>query len=152
MITIDTSQLLSYYQTRTGQSGGSATAAGVSTAGKRYAPTPPWDPAAKVPRSSALVQSVMAGRSFINEGAAQLDLPGASADYRKLFALYQGLNALSGLAGAAGAKGVSALDLHRTQQVFARGLAETSAYLQGLDLDKIRLTAGTVDTAIRSCR
>ena len=150
MITIDTSQLLSYYQTRTGQTGGAATGGGLPTAGKRYAPTPPWDPSAKVPRSSALVQSVMAGRSFINEGAAQLDLPGASSDYRKLFALYQGLNALSGLAGAAGAKGISALDLRRTQEVFARGLAETNAYLQGLDLEKIRLTAGSVDSAIRS--
>lgn len=150
MTTIDTSQLLSYYQSRTGQTGGSVATAGAGAAAKRYAPTPPWDPAAKVPRSSALVQSVMAGRSFINEGAAQLDLPGASSDYRKLFALYQGLNALSGLTNAAGAKGVSALDLRRTQEVFARGLAETNAYLQGLDLDKIRLTAGTVDTTIKS--
>ena len=148
MTSIDSSLLLNLFQPSAGGQGSPARAP--AAAPVRYAPTPPWDPTAKVQRSSALVQSVLAGRNFINEGSAQLDLPGASADYKKLFAIYQGLNALSGLTTAAAAKSISATDLRRTQQVFARGLAETNTYLASLNLDGIRLTPGSVAASIKS--
>jgi hypothetical protein len=152
-ISIDTSVLLGYYQSRTGQLGGlgaGASAAVGPPVKKQYAPTPPWDPGAKAARSSALVQQVLAGRSFINEGAAQLDLKGASQDYRKLFALYQGLNALSGLTNVAGDKGATATEKHRAAVEFARGLNEISGYLQSAAFEKIRLVEGAVDATLKA--
>src|SRR6478736_7506542 len=68
-------------------SGGSAAAA---TPAKRVAPTPPWNFSETPTQANANVQTALAGQPIINEGAAQLDLPGASADYKKLFALYKG--------------------------------------------------------------
>ena len=47
---------------------------------------------------SAAVKVALQGRKFINESGAKLDLPGASSDYRKLFALYSGLSTLMGVA------------------------------------------------------
>ena len=44
--------------------------------------------------TSAALKAVLTGQKFVNEGAAKLDLAGASSDYRKLFALYQGLGSL----------------------------------------------------------
>ncbi len=147
---IDTSLLLGLYQSPQGGYGtGSTTSGGglgVSLPKPKYAPTPPWDTKAKVPRANDLVRQVMAGRKFIDEGAAKLDLAGSSNDYKKLFALYQGLNALYGLAQHANEKGVTAGETDRMQATFERGVEELNTYMAGLNLDKIRLTEGKVGT------
>jgi WD40 repeat protein len=145
VVAFDSSLLLSYYQNREGVSGngGGVTAGALSTKTK-YAPTPPWDPRAIAAPEPALVKQVLNGGKFINENAAQVDLAGASDDYRKLFALYQGLNSLSGLADSASGKAVSDHDKARYAAAFVRGLSETSAYVNNLNLDKVRLTEGTV--------
>jgi len=149
-ITIDTSSLLGYYQARTSGSGSAgASTAGVATTstGKpKYAPTPPWSTSSTAAKSSELVKQALAGRRFIDEGAAQLDLPGASADYKKLFALYQGLNALSGLAERAKTTGVSQTEINRLASTFTRGLGEITSYTDKLKMDGMRLTRG--DTMI----
>jgi hypothetical protein len=143
--TIDSNLLSSYYQAKLGASlanapGGSGQA---MAGGKpKYAPTAPWATNSTALRADALVKQALAGRSLINENAAQLDLKGASEDYKKLFALYQGLNSLYGLAEKANAKGVSALDLGRMQKVFTRGLAEVADYADTLKLEQARLTRG----------
>jgi hypothetical protein len=142
-VTIDTSVLLGWYLARSGVPS-TAAAAGAAAPVRKYAPTPPWDVKATMPRESDLVRQVMGGRKFIDEGAAKLDLSGASADYRKLFALYQSVNALYGLASQASAKGISSYDLARYGEVFDRGLAETFAYVNSLSLAKLRVTAGEV--------
>lgn len=148
-VTFDTSVLLGYYQARTGLAGlAAAGAGGVSGAGgaKKYAPTAPWATTSAFPRADALAKSVILGRRFIDENAAKLDLKGASTDYKKLFALYQGLNALEGVAEKANGKSVSNFELGRLDSTFQRGLAEVSGYLDTLKLDQIRLTKG--DTAL----
>ena len=86
------------------------TAASLNRASRRQ-PTPPWSPDAEAPKQDALVRSALAGRRLINEDGAQLDVKSASADYRKLFALYQGLSTLSALANRSGTTGVSSLEL-----------------------------------------
>ena len=91
-VTFDTSLLLGYYQARNGQSA-SALATG-SGGTKKYAPTAPWSPSSTAAKVTDLVKSALAGKRLINEGAAKLDLAGASEDYRKLFALHQGLASL----------------------------------------------------------
>ena len=51
----------------------------------------------------------VAGHKIVDESAAKLDLPGASADYKKLFALYQGLGTLSDMATQIKAAGTTLL-------------------------------------------
>ena len=47
------------------------------------------------------MRAALGGRRIVDESAVNLDLAGASADYRKLFATYQALNTLSALADRA---------------------------------------------------
>ncbi|MBI5940158.1 MAG: hypothetical protein HY859_07005 [Caulobacterales bacterium] len=144
VISFDTSSLLSYYQARQGQT--ASTAVGSTTSGDttktQYAPTPPWSTTSAAARSSALVKAAMAGHRFVDEGAAQLDLKGASSDYKKLFALYQGLNTLHGLAERMQATGVSATEKTRLQAIFSRGMGEISSYTDTAKLEQMRLTRG----------
>ncbi|WP_346764248.1 hypothetical protein [Caulobacter sp. SLTY] len=148
-ITLDTSVLLGYYQARTGQA--SSLSTGSTGTGKtKYAPTAPWATTSVAPRASALVESVMMGRRFIDENAAVLDLPGSSADYKKLFSLFQGLNALTGLAERMSERGVTDAEKSKIQKVFAKGLAETTAYADSLKLEQLRLTRGEAMTSDKS--
>jgi hypothetical protein len=137
---IDSSLLLGFYQARTGQS---TLATGSSYTGKtKYAPTAPWATNSGAPRASALVETVMQGRRFIDENAATLDLPGASADYKKLFSLFQGLNALTGLAERMGQRGVTDAEKTKIEKLFTKGLTETVAYADSVKMEGIRLTRG----------
>lgn len=151
-VNFDSSVLLGFYQAKYGASGSNLLNAGgtqtaVGADGKpKYAPTPPWDTKSVAPKASELVKQALAGRRFIDEGAAQLDLPGASADYKKLFSLYQGLNALTGLADRANTAGVSATEKARLASIFAKGLSEIATYTDKLKLADMRITRG--DTMI----
>jgi hypothetical protein len=149
MITsIDNNLLLGYYQSRSGASTGlAASSLGPS---KRTTPTAPWNRPTAVTETSAAVKAALVGRKFVDEGAAKLDVPSASADYRKLFALYQGLSALMGVAEQAGGKGLIASDRNRLSQTFARGLAEIEAYVDQTRLEKQRLIQGEVSTQAKS--
>jgi len=145
-IGFDISLLTGYYQARYGGAGG-ATAPG-TTASKKYAPTAPWSITnTNVEKQiSEAVKSAMLGRKLVDENAAQLDLPGASADYRKLFALYQGLSTLNGVAERMNAKNLTSGEKSRIQQIFAKGLAEISAYADNVSMDGIRINRGEVMT------
>ena len=84
---------------------------------------------------SALVASVMNGARFIDPGSAKLDVStannAANGDYKNLFALYQGVNALEGLAAQMAAKGVSAADKARIQTAFNTGMKQLQSFLAG---------------------
>ena len=127
--------------------GGSSTATspGASVpapARKKVQPTAPWTPGAKVPDQSASLRAALAGRRIINENTTQLDLPGASSDYKKLFALYQGLETLRGLTSRAGVRGIAASEQALLARRFEAGVAEVSAYLDANKLEGVRLTQG----------
>lgn len=146
---IDPNVLLNFYSVRAGVNGGS----GQSTSGvptRRVAPTAPWARQGVAFDTTAAVKAVLAGRKFVDEGAAKLDLPGASADYKKLFALYQGLSTLGGLAEAVQKKGITSIERHKIEKAFADGLAQVSDYVSSTDLDKLRLTTGTVASTART--
>lgn len=145
---IDSNLLLGYYSARAGVSNG-AGLGGFSPRAK-VAPTAPWTNTPTPAEASAAVKAALSGRKLINEGAAQLDLPGASQDYRKLFALYQGLSVLSGLVDQAEKKGLSSFETKRLQTTFAKGLEEVMAYSKTADLDKVRLTSGEVGTTTKT--
>jgi hypothetical protein len=118
-----------------------------ATPSKRIAPTPPWQQPAETPAQiSAAVTSALAGHSLINENAAQLDLQGASADYKKLFALYQGLTTLTDLANRATQKGLSPTEQGQVAKAFAAGLAEVNTYVAGAKFDNLRLADGTASS------
>lgn len=142
MISLDTNLLLGYYQARTSAGAaapGSATSA-VNLAKK--APTPPWSTLSKAPKADEMLKSVMMGRKFIDEYQTQLDVKGASDDYRQLFAMHQGLSTLEALARKADSKDTSAADLKRIQAAFNRGMAEVSSYIDASKFEKLRLTHG----------
>ena len=135
--------------------GGSASALGSAgglgaSAVKKKQPTPPWSSDAAAPEAGGLVRAALGGRRFINEGEARLDLKGASEDYRKLFALYQGLETLNALANRAGVKGVSARELTQLNRRFTAGMAEVGAYLSSTALDGVRLVQGAVASTSRA--
>lgn len=144
---ISSSLLQSLYgsQTGTGTSALSAT-----TTKKKVAPTAPW---AKIPTPqevSASVKAALTGKKLIDENAAQLDLPGASQDYRKLFALYQGVSSLQALAEEMQKKGLSAGDKKKIQATFDKGFAEALAYVKTTTFKDLRLTTGEVGATVKT--
>ncbi|WP_420472111.1 transcriptional regulator [Brevundimonas sp. FT23042] len=147
---IDNSYLLGLFTGTTSTTSSSSTSAASVLAQAKKQPTPPWSTSVKAPEQSALLRSALGGRSFINEGAAQLDVKGASADYKKLFALYQGLETMNALANRAATKGVGALELGQLERRFAAGLSEISKWISSADLEDIRLVQGTSSTTSKT--
>jgi hypothetical protein len=115
------------------------------TAAKKQ-PTPPWSTSAVVPKADAMVRAALGGRNIIDEDAARLDVKSASADYRKLFALYQGLDTLNALANRAAVKGVGALELAQLNKRFAAGVGEVGSWLSSADFDGVRMVQGTASS------
>lgn len=143
MINLDSNLLLSYYQARNGASAALAQSSGTNNAASASkAPTPPWSSLSKSPKPDEMIKGVLAGRKFIDEYASQLDVKGASDDYRKLFAMHQGLATLQELATRASDKDIAPAELKRIQAAFTRGMAEVSGYIDDTDFDKLRLTPG----------
>lgn len=150
-VTFDTSILTAYYNAKAGvatASDGSLVSSSSST--KKYAPTAPWAltataTAANTPAMMTdAVKSAMAGGKLINEDSAKLDLPGASADYKKLFAMFNALNTLSGIADQMGGKNLTIADKDRIKAVYNKGLAEITAYTDTVKMDQVRVTDGQV--------
>ncbi|WP_439472186.1 transcriptional regulator [Brevundimonas sp.] len=148
MTTINNGYLLSLFGGTSTSSTSYATANVLAQAKKQ--PTPPWSTTVKAPEQSALLRAALGGRNFINEGNAQLDVKGASADYNKLFALYQGLETMNALVTRAGAKGVGALELSQLNKRFGAGMTELGKWLPSADLDAIRLVQGTSATTSKT--
>ena len=142
---IDNSYLLGLFGgTSTFSSGGGL---GTSASGtKKAQPTPPWSSGAVVPEQDALVRSALGGRRLIDETAARLDVASASDDYRRLFALYQGLESLNALANRAGVTGVSKTELALITKRFDQGLQEISSYVASAPLSDVRLVAGVTES------
>ena len=152
-IGFDTSILTAWYASKAGITSSSGSNSSSAAANTQYAPTAPWQPGqqstADVPAlQSAAVQSAMTGGKLIDENAAKLDLAGSSDDYKKLFALYQGLGTLSAVADQMKNKGLTTVDTDQIKKVFASGLAEIQSYTDSLQLSQARITRGqTTDAA-----
>lgn len=146
MISLDTSILLSYYQAKNGMvaaGSGGATATGAKTGvGGTAAPTAPWSSLSKAPKADDLMKSVLLGRKFIDEAQNQLDVKGASDDYRQLFTIYQGLALLESIAKKANDEDIAPSELKRLQAAFTRGMAEVSGYVDAAEFEHLRLTYG----------
>ncbi|MFI4933097.1 MAG: beta strand repeat-containing protein [Caulobacterales bacterium] len=162
-IAIDPSVLLGWYQSFYGGSGtgtgstsinaggsGGTGPASLSAPPTKYAPTPPWDPSVAHPTESQAVQQALSGAKLIDPGAAKLDLPGASSDYKNLFALYQGLTTLFDIADTASAKNVSSFQLKQLSSAFSSGMSQVSQFVAQTGFQKLRLTTGGTATSTTS--
>lgn len=150
---LDPSLLMNIYNSRNGVGAGGGDGS-TPAVRKRVAPTAPWSklptPEKAAADASAAVKAALAGRKFVDENAAQLDLPSASTDYRKLFALYQGLGTLGDLAAQAQKKGLTSIEKQRLQETFAKGLTEVSDYVKATKLEQVRLTQGDVGATAKT--
>ncbi len=119
---------------------------------KKTQPTAPWanSSAATAPKASDLVRAALAGRKVIDESAVDLDMAGASPDYRKLFAIYQGLNTLSALADRADDKGLTKLEADQLNRRFSAGLEEVSKYLQTAKFEDLKVVQGVSKTSVKT--
>ena len=148
---INNSYLLGLFGTTTGtSSSGVTTTASTAVKTKKTQPTAPWSSTATPAKASDLVRAALGGRRLIDEGNVSLDLAGASSDYRKMFALYQGLNTLGALADRAGVKGLSASEAALVSKRFGEGLAELSTYLSTASFEDMRLVQGVAQTSVKS--
>jgi hypothetical protein len=144
-LTIDSSLLVSYYQARFNQQvAGAATGSGSSPTTAAKTPTPPWDSSVQQPAVNDLVRQALAGHNIVDPNAAQLDVAGASSDYKNLFAVYQGLNSLSALATQAQATNNTPTQQTELEKAFAAGLAEINSFISTTKLSTVRLADGTV--------
>lgn len=156
MITFDASLLTNLFQSQLALQAASTksrvTTSGGSGGGKAAPiPTAPWSSSNPNPvDADAVMRKVLLGGKFIDVNAAKLDVAGASDDYKKLFALYQGLDTLSQLAARAQDKTISASELKRVQAAFDRGLAEIGAFTDSLKLEQLRLSGGQVSDKLNS--
>lgn len=146
---INNSYLLGLYGISSDTSAAFGNAAS-TTAPRKVQPTAPWARGAKVPEPDSMVRAALAGRRLIDESAARLDLPGASADYRKLFALYQGLSALTALANRANERGLGASEAAQIQKRFETGLSEVGDYVRTAGFTDIRMVQGVSTTAAKT--
>jgi len=113
---INNSYLLGLYGLAGGAGAGSA---GQSAPKPKTQPTAPWTLSGKEkPSQSDLLRTALSGRKLVNEDNAVLDVKGvSSSDYRKIFALYQGLTMLEALTNRAGERGVTRME---TEQLSRR--------------------------------
>ena len=139
---INNSYLLGMYGLTPPAPGSSGAASSV-----KKQPTAPWSPAAKPPTESELLRAALGGRRFINEGTTSLDAKGpSSGDYRKIFAMYQGLSMLEAISGRAGDRGVSTSENAQLSKRFDAGMAELSAFLRDAKFDGLRMVEGVSAT------
>jgi hypothetical protein len=135
-------------------SSGSSNAAALSQAGATAAssyvpPTPPWNQGSA--KTATLVENAINGQPFVNPNAAQLDVtdstPSVNADYKKLFAVYQGLNTLSALVTQAQATDNGNIETSQIKSAFASGLSQISTYLQSNPFTNLNLVQGSVSSS-----
>ena len=151
-VTFDSSILLAYYQAKNAQAakpaaGSSTTKAGM---GDSSPPTAPWSTTSSAPHADALAKSVLAGGKFIDPNAAQLDVKSKNPDYKPLFALYQGLNALEALSEQITAKGVGDAAKARLQSTFNRGVSELQSFIADGPFESFSVALGTVAAKVQS--
>jgi hypothetical protein len=125
--------------------------ASAGTATVDRTPTAPWSSTVKS-EPSALVRAALGGQRFVDLRAPVLDAKGAAEDYRRLFALHQGLTMLDALAARADTKTVTSLEAARLEKTFQSGLKEINNFLGSDPFETIRIartaSAATAKTTV----
>jgi hypothetical protein len=140
--------LLSYYAQTEGVSGFASSGPAVQPA-----PTAPWNQSS--PDVASTVRNAISGQPIVDPSSARLDAPAgvASADYKNLFAVYQGLSSLYDLASTAAQAGtpnadptLAYLKPAQLQSAFASGMSQLENFLSNSPFTQFNLTAGNVST------
>ena len=145
-ISIDASTLIDYYAARQGRA---TTAATTTAKAAGTAPTAPWRQA-QAATSSQLAAKLLSGGAFFDPGAAKLDAPAATADYKDLFALYSGLSALEGLAQQAQGPDLSSAERLRLQTRFTAGMTQLSSFLGSAQFKALTVTQGAAGASVKT--
>lgn len=149
-ISFDPNLLLSWYQAKSNQAVaalGNAPVSSATSATAAAVPDAPWALGTTQPTQSSLVTAALGGAKFIDESAAKVDVANANADYKKLFAINQGLLMLQALATAAQDPKTSQFQLPSIKAAFQRGMTELGTYLGTTKFDEFRLSEGTVTSS-----
>ena len=149
-VSFDSNVLLNWYQAQANVAAASTNGGVRSTATSASAaavPTAPWNRRGAIPPDNALVTNALSGRPFVDEKAAKVDVATANGDYKKLFAINQGLATLHALANAAADPTTPSFKVPALQQAFDRGMREISTYVDATKFDNFRLTPGTPTTS-----
>jgi hypothetical protein len=139
IVSIDLSGLI------TAQSNASAAAATAKSAAPA-APTPPWSTQETPKQASANVTSALAGQSIVSGASVMTAPPGASPDFNKLFALYQGLSSLEDVATQASTT-KDPQQLKQLANAFSNGLTQVSTYATSAAFSKLRMALGADATS-----
>src|SRR5262249_40653180 len=89
-----------------------------------------------------LVQNAINGDAFFDTSAKLYSDLNANGDYKKLFALYSGVETLQALAARMSDTTLSSYDQAQTQAAFSRGLDELQTFFQQNTFDDGRIAEG----------
>ena len=162
IIAFDPNLLLSWAQLKAGDTGSSSSSTSSSSAATP--PTPPWANSSSssassassttktssktsTPALTATAKAVLSNASkFINPNAAKLSVASGSttkdSDYRNLFALYQGLDALHQFAQQMSSSSLSSFEKAALQKRFAQGMQEVQSFLGSASFNNFQMAQG----------
>ncbi|MGH6871702.1 MAG: beta strand repeat-containing protein [Rhizomicrobium sp.] len=155
--TISASVLASYYTAKLPVSApqtAALTAAASGTSAAASGGTPPWENL-NPPAQQAQTAAVLATTNFVDLGNATLT-PGSSTDAKlaqdneRLFALYNGLNALSQLAALSQSSTATAGQMAGYNTRFQAGLAQVKSYLASTTFNNFTLQSGAPSASATS--
>lgn len=112
-------------------------------------PTAPWVGQAKT-EPSALVRTALGGARFIDLRAPVLDAKGAAEDYRRLFAMHQGLTMLDAVAQRADAKSPSSHEAARLERTFQSGVLQINDFLGDDPFESIRIARSAAGSSAKT--
>ncbi len=146
---ISASLLSSFYDVKYGLTSGASGSTSSSSTSALSNLVPPWQSTSTAPQQSALVSSVLKGAKFFNPSAAQLTAPKVAnaSDYKNLFALYQGVNALQGLAAAAGGTTLTTAEQQQYSAAFTSGMTQLQTFLGQTGFASLNVAEGTLTAA-----
>ncbi|HWE44617.1 MAG TPA: transcriptional regulator [Caulobacteraceae bacterium] len=111
-------------------------------------PTPPWASGSTAAQQAALVTTALARQPIINANAISLtSTTPQNDDYRNLFAIYQGLNALDGLAADASKANLSPTQQTQYANAFQTGLTQVMSYVGSTKFDNLTLAVGSTSSS-----
>jgi hypothetical protein len=94
-------------------------------------------------QQAALVTTALAQQPLVNANAVTLNTNTPdNSDYRNLFALYQGLNALDGLATDASQPNLTAIQQSQYANAFKTGLSSVISAIGGMKFNNLTLASG----------
>jgi hypothetical protein len=147
---ISASLITSFYDAKYGlTTSGSASTTTSNPASSVADLVPPWQSTSTAPKQTSLVSSVLNGAKFFNPSASTLTAPKVAnaSDYKNLFALYQGINALEGLASDATSTTLTASQQQQYSTAFASGMSQLQTFLSQTSFSTLNVAEGTLTTS-----